>query len=252
MKILVLAKQVPATTDLTFRDSGILNRENVPKAVNPDDESAVELAIQIAESSSGEVHLASMGPESSSEMLSEIGAMGCSSSYHICDDLLNGADLITTANVFAALAKKIDVDMIICGASAADGKGGLLPSAIASLLNWSCLNQVSSIEEVSKNPTVVFNFGKNKSKAKITGPCVLSVYKTVAEPRIPDVMAVLSAPQPEKMTVADLNLSEQILNSKKRCEVLGVESVKKERKKKIWEGLDSFAEFLEALKKEGF
>ena len=252
MKILVLAKQVPATTDLTFGDAGILNRDNVPKAVNPDDESAIELAIQIAESSSGEVHLASMGPESSSEMLSELGAMGCACSYHICDTLLIGADLITTANVFAELAKKISADMVICGASAADGKGGLLPSAIASLLGWSCVNQVSSVEEISENPTVVFNFGNNKSKAKITGSCVLSVYKTVAEPRIPDVMAVLSAPQPEKLTVADLNISEKILDSKGRSEVLKVENVKKERKNKIWEGLDSFSEFLDALKKEGF
>jgi|GEM_PF-2339967 len=252
MKILVLAKQVPATTDLTFGKNGIVNRESVPKTVNPDDESAVELAIQIAESVSGEVVLATMGPESASEMLSELGAMGCASCCHIFDDSLNGADLVATANVFAALAKKVNAEMVICGASAADGKGGLLPSAIASLLGWDCLNQVSSVEDFSSEPIVVFNYQGKKTKAKVKNPSVLSVYKTVAEPRIPDVMAVLSAPQPEKLAISDLDINQKAFEFDQRCEVVNVENVKKERKNKIWEGIESFSDFHAELKKEGF
>ncbi|MBD61940.1 hypothetical protein CL645_03665 [bacterium] len=252
MKILVLAKQVPATTDLTFGENGVVDRSSVPKTVNPDDESAVELAIQMAESVSGEVILATMGPESASEMLSELGAMGCASCYHVSDNLLNGADLVATANVFAALAKKVNAEMVICGASAADGKGGLLPSAIASLLGWDCLNEVSSVEDFSSEPVVIFNYQGKKTKAKVKGSSVLSVYKTVAEPRIPDVMAVLSAPQPESLAVSDLDINEKALKFNDRCEILNVENVKKERKNKIWEGIESFSDFHTELKKEGF
>ena len=142
--------------------------------------------------------------------------------------------------------------MVICGASAADGKGGLLPSAIASLLGWDCLNVVSSVEDFSSEPVVIFNYQGKKTKAKVKGSSVLSVYKTVAAPRIPDVMAVLSAHQPESLAVSDLDINEKALKFNDRCEILNVENVKKERKNKIWEGIESFSDFHTELKKEGF
>ena len=92
----------------------------------------------------------------------------------------------------------------------------------------------------------------SKTKAKVKGSSVLSVYKTVAEPRIPDVMAVLSAPQPESLAVSDLDINEKALKFNDRCEILNVENVKKERKNKIWEGIESFSDFHTELKKEGF
>ena len=75
MKIIVLVKQVPDTTDVRLDPkTGNLIREGVESIINPDDRHALEEAIRLKEIHGGEVVAVSMGPPQAIDAISE--AMG--------------------------------------------------------------------------------------------------------------------------------------------------------------------------------
>ncbi|HHN47109.1 MAG TPA: electron transfer flavoprotein subunit beta, partial [Planctomycetes bacterium] len=62
MRIIVLVKQVPDTTEVTVDpDTGTLRREGVPSIVNPFDSYAIEEGVRLKEKLGGEVTVVSMG-----------------------------------------------------------------------------------------------------------------------------------------------------------------------------------------------
>lgn len=252
MKILALAKQVPATTDVKFGADGTMARAGLPGTVNPDDAAAVELAIQWAEATGGEAVVATMGPAGAEEMLGELAAMGCAEAWHLCDDALKGADALLTAKALAALARRLEADAVVTGAVAADGQTGAVPALVAGLLGVAHAGNITALESVGDALEVRQRRGVGEALLRVTPPAVVAVFKTVAEPRIPDVMAVLSAPAPETLGAGDLGLTEADLAWGDRAEIISVEPVAKERRQQVWEGAESLPELLAALAGEGF
>ena len=60
LKITVLAKQVPDTTNITgnvMKENGTINRSKLPAIFNPEDKVALEVALQLKEKYGGNVSL---------------------------------------------------------------------------------------------------------------------------------------------------------------------------------------------------
>src|SRR4030043_94788 len=63
MKIIVLGKQVPNTTEVKLDPkTGNLIREGVESIINPDDRHALEAAVRLREDQGGKITVLSMGP----------------------------------------------------------------------------------------------------------------------------------------------------------------------------------------------
>ena len=77
MKIIVLVKQVPDSTEIRVdKVTGTLIRAGVPSIINPDDLAGVEAALQLKEKMDATVTIVSMGPPQAAEMLKELYARG--------------------------------------------------------------------------------------------------------------------------------------------------------------------------------
>ena len=70
MKIVVLVKQVPDSTEIRVdKETGTLIRAGVPSIINPDDLAGVEEALKLKESMGAHITIISMGPPQAADML---------------------------------------------------------------------------------------------------------------------------------------------------------------------------------------
>ena len=76
MRILICLKQVPDTTEVKLTDDLTLEREFVAQVLNPADESALELGLELKEKHGGTVTVLTMGPKRAEGMLREALSRG--------------------------------------------------------------------------------------------------------------------------------------------------------------------------------
>ena len=93
MKIVVMIKQVPDTTEVKLdKRTGTLIREGVPSIINPEDKNALEEALKLKEKMGAEVVVVSMGPPQAEDALREALAMGADEAILLTDRAFAGAD----------------------------------------------------------------------------------------------------------------------------------------------------------------
>ena len=108
MKIIVLVKQVPDSTEIRVdKVTGTLIRAGVPSIINPDDLAGVEAALQLKEKMGATVTIVSMGPPQAAEMLKELYARGVDECVLITDRTFGGADTCAPRTTRAGALEKI-------------------------------------------------------------------------------------------------------------------------------------------------
>src|SRR6056297_1896118 len=91
MNIVVCIKQVPDTDKVTIdRQTNRLNRAGVPSIINPFDENALELAVQLKEAHGGKVTALSMGPPQAEAALRDALAVGADEGVLLTDKKFAG------------------------------------------------------------------------------------------------------------------------------------------------------------------
>jgi electron transfer flavoprotein beta subunit len=188
MRIIVPIKQVPETKSVKMDEkTGTMIREGIETIVNPLDLYAIETAIRLREEYGGEAIALTMGPSGAIEALKEAIAMGIDSALFITDQALKGSDTWATAYVLAEAVKQIgDFDLIICGERATDGETGQVGPNIASRLDIPAATYVTKVEEISNNTCKVLRLvEEGTEKLTLSLPCLLTVVKEVAMPRLP-------------------------------------------------------------------
>ena len=121
MKIIVLVKQVPDTTEMKIdKETGTLIRTGIPTICNPDDLAAIEEALTIKEQFGAHVHVMSMGPQQAETMMRELLGMGVDEATLITDRAFAGSDTWATSNTIAEALKSVEYDLILAGRQAID------------------------------------------------------------------------------------------------------------------------------------
>ncbi|WP_371372662.1 electron transfer flavoprotein subunit beta [Sporomusa aerivorans] len=218
MEIVVCVKQVPDTTEVKIDPAtNTLIRQGVPSIVNPFDKNAVEAALRLKEAQGGRVTVITMGPPQAKEALKECLAMGADEALLISDRAFGGADTLATSYTLAAAVRKIgNVDMIICGKQAIDGDTAQVGPEIAEHLGWAQVTCVSEIDVDDQTVKLEREQEEGYELIETRLPVLLTVLKSINEPRLPTVKGTMKANRKEipVWTAADLAVDPQRLGLK--------------------------------------
>jgi len=185
---IVLVKQVPDTANISgqvMKPDGTVNRAMLPAIFNPEDKTALELALQVKDQYGGKVTAITMGPPKASDLLRECLFMGADEVYLISDRKFAGADTLATSYVLSEAIRSIGkFDLIFAGRQAIDGDTAQVGPQTAEKLGVAQITYVEEIIHLDKR--------KIRIKRKIDGgfeilecpfPVLMTVIKDAAQPR---------------------------------------------------------------------
>ena len=202
MKIVVMIKQVPDTTEVKLdKRTGTLIREGVPSIINPEDKNALEEALKLKEKMGAEVIVVSMGPPQAEDALREALAMGADEAILLTDRAFAGADTWATATTLGIALKKIgDFGLVLAGRQAIDGDTAQVGPQLAEYLQ---IPQITYVREL------VVEDGKVRAKRALEDgfeeieaelPALLTITKEANTPRYPHAAAIMTAYREQEVT----------------------------------------------------
>ncbi|MBS3988194.1 MAG: electron transfer flavoprotein subunit beta/FixA family protein [Erysipelotrichaceae bacterium] len=177
MKIIVLVKQVPNTTQIKVDPvKGTLIRDGVESIINPDDRASVESALRIKDQIPGtHVRVITMGPKQAVGMLKELYGMGVDDCVLVNDPIFAGADTWATSLTLSKAISLYEFDLIIAGRQAIDGDTAQVGPQVAEFLNVPQVTYVARVEDVNEsNITVVKSYEDMEEKIRVSFPCLIT------------------------------------------------------------------------------
>ena len=186
MKILVCVKQVPNTNEVKINPkTGTLIREGVESILNPDDDNALEAALQLKDANPGsEVVVISMGPPQATEVLVECLAKGADDAVLLSSRAFGGADTWATSNTIAGAIKKIgDYDLIFAGRQAIDGDTAQVGPQIAEHLGLPNISYAQEIKVEGDYVIVKRQYEDRYHMLKVKMPCLITALGEMNTPR---------------------------------------------------------------------
>lgn len=254
MKILVTIKQVPdtATAVKIGADKKAIDITGITWIVSPYDEYAVEEALRIKEKrGQGEVVAVSLGPDRAKEALRSCLAMGCDRAIHVNDAALADADTLTTARALAAVVKREEPQLVLCGRQAIDDDMGAVPAQLAEVLDWPSAYWImeEGLDADGKTVRAARQVEGGLELFDIPLPAVLSAQKGLNEPRYPTLKGIMGA---KKKEIKELKAADLGLASEPSLRVLTLEALPPRPPGRIIQGdvPTAVAELVRALREE--
>lgn len=149
MKIIVCLKEV---VDPTLNiDFGLTNRvvfrEGLPLKLNPDDATALALALDTKNASKDiEITVVSIGPESIESYLRNGLAQGADRAVRIYDEGFDGLPPYLKARLLTGAVKLLGADMVLTGSRSLDTSNRQVGPLMAGWLDWPCVSEVVGFE----------------------------------------------------------------------------------------------------------
>jgi electron transfer flavoprotein beta subunit len=195
-KIVVLAKQVPDTANITgnaMKEDGTVNRAALPAIFNPDDLNALEMALTIREKLGGEVIVMTMGPSNAVEILKHALYMGADRVMLITDRKFAAADTLATSYVLAEAIRFLgNVDLVLAGRQAIDGDTAQVGPQVAEKIGFNQITYVAALKEFTNDYLVVERDGEVQTEViKVGYPLLLTVTSQANTPRYPNCRLML-------------------------------------------------------------
>ncbi|MBC8403458.1 MAG: electron transfer flavoprotein subunit beta/FixA family protein [Candidatus Marinimicrobia bacterium] len=188
IKLIVLAKQVPDTKNITakaMKDDGTVNRAALPAIFNPEDLNALEMALDLKDRYGGLVMVITMGPPRAADILREALYRGADRCILVTDRAFAGADTLATSYTLALAIQKVsDYDMVLCGRQAIDGDTAQIGPQVAEKIAVNQVTYVHQIDEIQgKRITLTRNLGRIKEKIETGLPLLVTVPASANQPR---------------------------------------------------------------------
>jgi electron transfer flavoprotein beta subunit len=196
MNIVVCVKQVPNTTQVRINpETNTLVREGVESILNPFDENALEMALQLKERHPGtKVTVLTMGPPQAAEVLKEAVARGADAVVLLCDRAFAGSDTWATSYALSqAIAKLEKPDLVLFGKQAIDGDTAQVGPGVADWLGMPCIAYARSIEIAEGKAAVERLYEDGYEKLEVALPCALTVLKEANVPRMASLRGKMAA-----------------------------------------------------------
>jgi len=194
MKIIVLLKPIPDLTQLKISRGKGQVFEIGKRILNSGDRSALQLAVDLKQEHNGTIDAISLCREEDSDVLREAYAMGADNCYQLTDRQFAGNDAyVNTIVLSRAIAKLEPYDLVVCGAQSGIGFSGQTGPRIAEALAIPQATAVVSIS-VEKDAIIATSNVNGKTRdQKIKLPALLTLDKSIREPKIPNALMILKA-----------------------------------------------------------
>ena len=204
MHIVVCVKQVPNTTQVRINpETNTLVRDGVESILNPFDENALEMALQLKEKHAGtKVTVLTMGPPQAAEILKEAVGRGADAVTLLCDRAFAGSDTWATSYALSTAIRKLEpADLILFGKQAIDGDTAQVGPGVADWLGLPCIAYARKIEIADGRATVERTFEDGYERLEVALPCALTVVKEANVPRMASLRGKMAA---KKLVIAPM------------------------------------------------
>jgi electron transfer flavoprotein beta subunit len=211
VRIVVLIKEVPDTYEKRTLDltTGLADRAASPAVLDESSERALEVALTHAEANDDvEVVAVCLAPDSASTSARKALAMGAHRLVHVVDEALVGADVGLTAETLAAAIRQEGFDLVIAGNTATDGSTGMVPAAVAELLDAALLSSLSSVELSDHDVAGTRVLDGQIQHLRAAFPAVISITEALPDARFPNFKGIMAAKKKplEQFALADLGV----------------------------------------------
>jgi len=194
MNIAVCVKQTADTESrpVLSSDQSHVTDEGLVWIINPHDESAIEVAVQLRDEQRGAVTLFAMGPDRVESALRQGLAMGADEAVHLqCDPMPNDQKMV--ADILSQRIKSDNFDLILTGEMAVDGAGAQVPQRLGILLDWPCITGVEELSVVQNQLTARQPVEQGDKIHICQLPAVIGINRRVTEPHYPSFKGIMKA-----------------------------------------------------------
>jgi electron transfer flavoprotein beta subunit len=213
MNIAVCVKQIPDPAALYELDSENhwVVRPN-DQVLDDTDRFGIEVGLQLAEATEGNVTLFSMGPSGSLQGIRQALAMGADKAVLIDDESLKGSDALTTARILSAAIEKEGFDLVVAGMESTDGYTGAVPQMMSEILDVPCLSFARRVDVTDDTVTIERQTASGYEVVSASLPALLAVTAGVVEPRYPTFKGIMQAKSKpvETLTATDLGIDQHV------------------------------------------
>lgn len=212
MNIIVLIKPIPDLTKLKISRSQGQVFESGNRVMNPWDRSALQLAVDLKKAHGGTVVAISLCRAEDGDVLREAYAIGADNCYQLTDPQFAGNDAFVNATILGrAISRLESYDLVLCGAQSDIGFSGQTGPRIAEALNIPQATVVIAILMEKESIIATSNVNGKTRDQKIKFPAMLTLDKSIREPRIPNALMIMKAYKKEIViwNAKDLGFSQQ-------------------------------------------
>jgi electron transfer flavoprotein beta subunit len=230
MRIAVCIKQVP-DSEARLRvaaDGKWIDEEEIQFVINESDQYALEEGLTLAESSSGEVIVFSLGPDRVKEALRKALALGAARAVHLNDPAFLGGDSLATGRALAAAISREEFDLVLTGSQSDDVGYGSTGSVIAGHLGrphaWLVMGVEVDGDSRGAKVTREMEAGLNEI-FHLELPAVLEIQAGLNKPRYASLKGIMQAKRKEiaEIVPQDLALAaDEVGEAGARLEVVSI------------------------------
>jgi electron transfer flavoprotein beta subunit len=215
-------KQVidPEAPPASFKIDAANNKaemKGAPPVIDPYGEFAVEAALRLKEAKGGKITIISLGVNLLREVIKKPLAMGADELILLEDEAFTKGDGWTTSYALAAaIKKKGEFDLILCGREASDTNAGQTGPAIAEILGLSCITLARKIESSDSQIKIERVTSSGYEVIESPLPAVVTVSNEIGQPRYPTIKGIMTAKKIELIIwkSADISFDANIAKQK--------------------------------------
>ena len=203
MNITVCIKQVPETTSVQINpETNTLMREGTEGIINPFDEFALEMALELKELHGAYVTVLSMGPPQAESALREALARGADQVLLLSDRAFAGSDTWATSYTLALAIRNLPgkADLIFFGKQAIDGDTAQVGPGVSQFLDMPLITYVSSLKIDAEEFTAETLMDDGIDIIQGRYPAVITVSKGRTAPRFASLSGWIKAGESEIST----------------------------------------------------
>lgn len=192
MKILVCITHVPDTTSkISFNDGGkSFNSDGVQFIIGPYDDYALARAVELKESSGGEITVLNVGTVVTEPSIRKALAIGADKAIRVDAE---PTDSLFVAKQIAAVAKEDNYDLVMMGRESIDFNGGVVHGMVAELLGLPCVTPVMNLDVSGNTASVKKEIEGGKESITVGLPAVFGCQEPIAEWKIANMRGIMGA-----------------------------------------------------------
>lgn len=197
LRIIVLAKQVPDTKNVTgevMKPDGTVNRNALAAIFNPEDLNALEMGLELKERYGGEVIVITMGPPRAADILKDSLCRGADRVILLSDRRFAASDTLATSYTIAQAIQThlMPYDLVLCGRQAIDGDTAQVGPQVAEKLGISQATFADKVLEIEGDRVRIRrDLGRAQETVEARLPALLTVPKSANSPRWPNARLLL-------------------------------------------------------------